>query len=146
MSYCVTKEHSNGYRCGCCVSYWTDTEWYDDLEEALEEVPTTHCGNSDYELTEVEVKDGVSGEVIAWGRVSWSQGYWQYSGYDYTRWRGHRPDTGDFEHITGKGDVEGKTWDELMRGMAETKAKREMEAAQRKLEAAQKEMDKLTRG
>ena len=39
MAYVVERELGNGYRCGCCFRSWDDTDWYDDLADALELVP-----------------------------------------------------------------------------------------------------------
>jgi hypothetical protein len=145
--YIVTRESTNGYRCSCCVSYFDDTDWYDELEDALFEVPTTNTGTADHELLEVEVKNGEDGEVVAWGKMRWSSGYGKYSGYRFTCWSGYRPDTGEFEHITDKQGnvVEGKTWKQVLAELAAEKAQKDYDDAKRKFEAAQQELNRTAK-
>jgi len=142
VAYIVTKESSNGYRCSCCRHSWEDTDWYDTLEEALEALPVEMIATGDYELTEVEIKDGATGEVVAWGRMDWSTGYGKYSGYKYTRWSGYRPDTGEFDYIEDQGGkaVTDKTWNELMAEMKKEKAEKDLGEARRKMAAAQRDI------
>ena len=148
MAYLIEVTYSNGYRCGCCSRDWEYEEEAETLEEALVFVPTELVDgaplqfNGDMEVTEVEVKDKSSGEVIAWARASWSQGYGRGSGYSYTKWSGYRPDLeGGFEVIYDGGRKKiDRSWEEVLEEMKE-KRRREAEAkAQRDLEDAQKRL------
>lgn len=141
--YVVTKDMTNGYRCSCCSSSWDDTDWYDTLEEALDELPVEPLSTGDIEMTEVEIKDGSTGEVVAWGKMHWSSGYGKYSGYKFTCWTGYRPDTGEFERITDKQGkvIEGKTWKQILAELGIEKAQKDFDEATKKVEEAQKALE-----
>jgi hypothetical protein len=151
MAYQITKTFSNGYRCSCCARDWDYSEWADTLEEALEQVPIElvdgepHSFNGDVEITEVTVKDGSTGEDIAWGRASWSQGYEKYSGYDYTLWSGYRPDSGSFSVVYKGREKVDKTWKEVCDELAEKRRQKDLEKAQRDLADAQKRIASLSK-
>lgn len=146
MAYQITKTTSNGYRCGCCQRDWTDSEWVDTLEEALEKVPIAlvdgepHQFNGDLEVTRVEVVDGSTGEQVAWASTTWSVGYGRYSGYDYTRWAGFRPDSGSFEVVYSGRNLIDKTWDEVTDELKGKHHEAERKKAERDLEDAQKRL------
>jgi len=130
MSYILTKTTANGYRCSCCTDNWEDTEWYDTLEEALAEIPTTSIPcTADFETTAIEIKNGATGEVVAWAKMEWSTGFGKYSGSDFTRWHGETDPITSFEIIHNKQGVAitNKTWeqclDELRREYGERKLK-----------------------
>ena len=145
MSYCVTKKYSNGYRCSCCTSEWSDTDWWDDLKDALEEVPTEPLSTWASELLEVEIKDGTTGDLVAWGHLTATTGFGKYSGYKASRWKGHRPDIGDFDVINGSDDlVKGRTWEEILEFLQREKHEQDLKKAQRDLEVAQKRLADLT--
>jgi hypothetical protein len=71
MAYVVTRSASNGYRCVCCKHTTEDVEWLEDRESALAQVPRTHSSSSFYELLSVEVRDGSTGEVIAFAELEY---------------------------------------------------------------------------
>lgn len=151
MAYHITKEFSNGYRCGCCSHSWDSEEWVDTLEEALLQVPTElvdgepHAFNGDFEIVKVEVKNGATGENEAWGSAHWSQGYGRGSGYDYTHWTGYRPDTGGFDVVySGRTKVTDRTWDECIGELREKNRARELAKAERELADAQKRVEHYT--
>mgnify|MGYP001122453472 CR=1 FL=1 len=145
MAYQVTVHYSNGYRCSCCERSWESSEWYDELEEALEQVPVEMIDgeplpfNGDVEVTKVEVKDGTTGEDIAWASAWWSRGFGKYSAYNYTCWSGYRPDIEGFEVVYDRGGKKvDMTWKQLREHLAEEQRKKELEKAQRDLADAQK--------
>ena len=137
MAFHITKEFSNGYRCSCCVSYWTDEAWEDELEDALAHL--YFSASCDIELTKLEIVDGSTGEKVAWAEQTWSTGYGKYSGVKYTRWKGYRSDTGDFDEIYDRDGklVEDKSWSEALAGLQKEKAEKDMDEARRELERAQ---------
>ena len=131
----VKTTRNNGYRCGCCIQTWTNTEKYEDREGALAQFPLTIQDEEFNEIEAMEIEDGSTGETIAWGRIEDTSGHYAYSCYTYMRWVGFHPDHGDVEHIKGNGDPTGKTWEECV---AEVKAKGDKEK-RRKAEAKLKE-------
>jgi hypothetical protein len=143
MSYQVTKTRSNGYRCSCCRHDWEESEWYETLEEALAELPTSiYVG--DGETTEIEIIDGSTGEKVAWGTALWSTGYERYSGYNFTNWRGYRPDTGAFSVVYDRNGKEiDRTWEDVTAELREDQRRKELSQAQRDLEDAQKRIANL---
>ncbi len=89
----------------------------------------------------VEVKDGSTGEDIAWAYASWSTGYGRYSGYSYTHWHGWRDDVGGkFEAVYSGRKKLDKTWDEVTAELKEKQRQEELAKAQRDLEDAQKRL------
>ena len=146
MSYLVETTRGNGYRCSCCSHETTDSEWYDELEDALAELPTV-ISTGDWEITEVEITDGSTQEIVAWGRATWSTGYERYSGYNYPRWHGNRPDTGEFDLVLDRDGREiDKTWAELLHELKEKKLQKDLEKAQSDLEEAQRRLESLAIG
>lgn len=149
MAYHVTLEYSNGYRCSCCQRSWESSEWYDTLEEALKQVPTElvdgepHPFNGDLEISKVEVKDGETGEDVAWANALWSRGFGRYSGYSYTRWSGWRDDLegGTFEVVYSGRKKLDKTWDEVTAELKEKQRQEELAKAQKDLADSQKRLD-----
>ena len=139
MSYVITRTYNNGYRCGCCYQSWDrDPIWENDREVALAHVPTTYEGDPD--LERIEVRDGSSGEVIAWAQAEWPKGFGKSESYQATHWTGHRPDVGDFEFFQGP---PGMTWEQLLADLQEKdRAKRKAEA-ERKLKEATEELERL---
>jgi len=143
MSFQVTETHNNGYRCGCC--HWSDDrapKWYESREEALEQVPRTMPGETEWGgLESIEVIDGSTGETIAEGRLSWPIGYGKSANYQATRWYGWI-DPGDdqplihFEDFKGPGE----TWEDSINILKEKHRALKEREAQRKLEEAQREL------
>ena len=151
MAFHIEMTHSNGYRCSCCQSDWDSSEWAESLEDALESVPIIlvdgepHCFNGDVEITKVTVKDGSTGEEVAWASAT-CPGFRDYGGYSYTRWSGYRPDSGGFDVMySGKTKID-KTWDEVYAELTEKRRERELKKAQRDLEDAQGRLASLSKG
>lgn len=149
MAFDIEVTYSNGYRC-CCTRTWEYNESKDTLEEALQLVPVELVDgdplqfNGDMEVTEVEVVDTDSGEMVAWARAQWSQGYGRGSGYKYTRWTGYRPDTGKFEIVySGQSKKIEETWDQVLARLAETKRQQDLVQAERDLADAQARVSRL---
>jgi hypothetical protein len=135
MSYVLTKTSTNGYRCSCCVSYDDYTEWYDTLEEALEDLPTDSIPSDSWgETTEIEIKDGSTSEVVAWGKMEWSSGYAKYSGSDFTRWHGVAKEPFEIIHDKSGNEITDKTWDECIAEVKRKYGERKLREAQRDLE------------
>jgi hypothetical protein len=151
MAYLIRKVISNGYRCGCCQRDWERSDWTEDRADALSRVPTKlpEERDPDYELHEIEVKDGATGRVIAEGKLSYhgARGI-RSSQYNNQVWRGfiEYKDAEDilaFEDV--KTDVPGETWaDALVRINKEIEESR-LAKAKAELEAAQKKLDALTK-
>mgnify|MGYP005636764051 CR=1 FL=1 len=153
MSYLVTTVTGNGYSCSCCSKTYTSTAWFDDRDDAISEVPTSvrlnedepdedadgNCvfdNTSEYDLHEVEVKDGSTGDVIAWGRISSTvhdRNF--YGGPQYSRWSGWGRD-GPFEVIWGggRGRVTDVSWECLC-------AQEKLKLAEARLSSKKREFD-----
>lgn len=133
MAYIVQTTTNNGYRCGCCYRSWEDTKIVDTLEEALEYVPTElETDALGGELEEVEVKDGATGELIAWGRLSYPRGR-KADLYKASRWSGYRGD----EKFDSHSDEE---WKEITRKIEREKLESQIRSEETKLKAAQKNL------
>jgi len=150
MAYQITITISNGYRCGCCQRDWDSTEWADTLEEALAYAPVTlidgdpHPFNGDLEIKSVSVVDGATGEEIANGSALWSHGYGRYSGYNYTRWMGYRPDSGGFETLYSRDfKLVEETWDVIKGRLDTERAAKDRTKAEKDLADAQARLAKL---
>lgn len=150
MAYQITTDTANGYRCSCCMSSWDHSEWANTLEEALEQVPTElidgmpHQFNGDLEIRSVSVIDGSTGEEIAWARADWSSGYGKYSGYNYTRWHGYRPDIGSFETCYNRDHKKlDESWAEIKARLDESQRQKELAKAEKDLADAQARIAKL---
>ena len=145
MSFHVTKTWNNGYLCLCCHRTWETSDWHDDLEDALTEVPTDMPEvdrTFDMHLQGIKVIDGSSGEEVASGTLTWP-----YLGQDYTyrykRWFGFTPE-GWFDIIhQGSTPVTDRTWDEILEGLRQEKAERDLRKAQNELEETAKKLKKL---
>ena len=120
MAFHVEIEDRNDYRCGCCFRSWTRSDtWKDTLEEALVEFPTEFPKEGEFGgLHSITVTDGSSGEKVAWGEITWPEGYGRGAQYALTRWSGFRPDQGAFETIIegSSGEVVpmAGSWSELL--------------------------------
>jgi len=142
MAYVVQQEFFNGYRCSCCQRHWNDTKIVDTLEEVLEYVPLENSGESDGEsildvvLESVEVKDGATGELIAWGRLSYPQ-FGRYSGYKATRWVGWRGD----ERFDSAGSD--KEWEAQLAEIRESVRREKLREAEAELATAQAKVNRL---
>ena len=148
MRYTVRRTVTNGYRCGCCHQSWRSDSEHDDLAEALEKCPTTfYPGNGDQDIEDVEVTDNETGEVIAEASMSGTRGYWQYSGYEYTRWKGYTPD-GEFDLVlkgqSCRSDPLGRAWADVLAEMGQRKEEKERKDAEKALADAQARVDRLT--
>jgi hypothetical protein len=138
MAYVVQREFFNGYRCSCCQRYWDDTTIVKTLDEALEYVPLENDGESDSVLESVEVTDGATGDLIAWGRLSYPQ-FGRYSGYGATRWVGCRG--GEKFDSAGSDEEWAAQLADIERGIRQQeldKAKAELAKAQEKVDRLQK--------
>jgi len=122
MAYIVQKKYFNGYRCSCCYNSWESTKIVDSLEEALSFVPLENDGDNEFDcvLEKVEIRDGNSGEIIAYGQLSWPQ-FGGYSGSKATRWYGNRNGT-PFDSAESREEWE-KTLKQIERQVTEQKIK-----------------------
>ena len=147
MAFLVNKVFHNTYRCGCCRHETeADPVWYDNLPDALAELPLEIPEESDFGgVYSVTVIDGTTGEKVAWGQLHWSTGFGKYSGYQYTCWAGFHPDKGAFEVIHSRDgvDITGKTWMNIMLGMKEAYQKKQVADAEKALAKAQQDLDAL---
>jgi len=115
----------------------------------LKHVPTElidrepHAFNGDAEIKSVEVIDGTTGEKEAWGKASWSQGYGRGSGYNFTKWFGYRPDTGEFETVYKGRERTEERWEDLIAGLAAKHNANELKRAEDALTRAQARMAQL---
>jgi len=144
MSYVIEKTASNGYRCGCCKRTWTDTAWEDDRDKALETVPLEPVFGEGYELEEVEVKDGATGEVVAQGDLTTPPVWCRGAAYEYSHWHGWRGEE-HFDVLLGgdKQPVIDKTWEECWEEVRAKGEARRRQKAEQKLKEAQAELAKL---
>lgn len=141
MAYVVQREFFNGYRCSCCQRHWSDTKIVGTLGEALEYVPLENTGESNSEdilevvLESVEVTDGVTGELVAWGRLSYPR-FGRYSGYKATRWVGYRGD----ERFDSAGSDE--QWEAQLAEIRKEIAGQRLKEAEAELKTAQQKVDR----
>jgi hypothetical protein len=138
MAYSISVKRGNGYRCSCCSHISESQHWESDRAAALAEVPTTHEGGEYSELLSIEVTDGATGDVIAYGRLDFTGG--RSARYSCQRWVGDI-DGVPFEEL--KGNLPGETWITMSDRLANERNTRALREAEAKAAAATAEVARL---
>ncbi len=141
MAYHIEKTFSNGYRCSCCQRTWETSDWIQDRQEALMQVPKTAYrseNGGDVELLEISVRDGESGDMVASGSLIWCGG--RSVRYHTQRWSGFIDDN-SFEEL--RGGQPGETWQQIVAREEKTVLEQKLKAAEEKAKVAEKEAEFL---